>query len=139
IYRRKSEDFLHKGKDGWGHEYRTCKKMANKPPAPYRTGTQKSCRKSNSKTWLTKGEKVIYAFLCAAIIACGMFIVSYASTTDTLNRETQTLNDEVNAQKVENENLLFEVRELSKPERITKVAKDNGLEIQEAQVKQAAN
>lgn len=95
--------------------------------------------KVTSKTWLTKGEKVIYAFLCAAIIACGMFIVSYASTTDTLNRETQALNDEVNAQKVENENLLFEVRELSKPERITKVAKDNGLEIQEAQVKQAAN
>lgn len=95
--------------------------------------------KVKSKSWLTKGEKVIYAFLCAAIIACGMFIVSYSSTTDALNRDTQALNDKVNAQEVENENLLFEVRELSKPERITKVAKENGLEIQESQVKRAAN
>src|SRR5699024_11810246 len=66
IYRRKSEDFHHKAKDGWRHQYRTCKKMANKPPAPYRTGTQKRCRKSNKEDLVDKRGKGHLCFpLCS--------------------------------------------------------------------------
>ena len=52
-------------------------------------------------------------------------------TTDTLNRELQTLEANVQQQKVENETLKFEMKELSKPERIIKIAKENGLKIQD--------
>lgn len=95
--------------------------------------------KVRSKSWLTKGEKIIYAFLCGLIILSGVFIVSFSSTTDTLNRDMQSLNEKVHQQQVENENLIYEVRELSKPSRITKIAKENGLKIQDTQVKRAAN
>src|SRR5690625_3863480 len=66
-----------------------------------------------------------------------MYIVSFSSSTDTLNRDVQSLEVQVQQMKVDNESLSFEVRELSKPERITKIARDNGLKIQDAQVKRA--
>jgi len=93
-------------------------------------------RKNN---WLTKGEKIIYSFLALLIVAAGMYIVSFSSSTDTLNRDVQSLEVQVQQMKVDNESLSFEVRELSKPERITKIARDNGLKIQDAQVKRAVH
>lgn len=93
-------------------------------------------RKNN---WLTKGEKIIYSFLGILIVAAGLYIVSYSSSTDTLNREVQSLEVQVQQMKVDNESLSFEIRELSKPERITKIARENGLKIQDAQVKRAVH
>jgi len=108
-------------------------------PRPSEHPKKKIVVKVRSKSWLTKGEKIIYAFLSVLIILSGIFMVSYSSTTDSLNRDVQTLNEKVHQQQVENEGLLFEVRELSKPERITKIAKENGLKIQDTQVKRASN
>src|SRR5690625_1324376 len=83
--------------------------------------------KIRKQGWITKGEKILYSIVGACLILAALFIVSYSSSTDTLNRELQTLEQTVQNQQVTNESLLFEVRELSRPERITKIAKDNGL------------
>lgn len=89
------------------------------------------------QSWITKGEKILYSFIGISLIIAGIFIVSYSSSTDSLNRELQKLEKSVQTQEVKNEGLIFEVKELSRPERITKIAKDNGLTIQDAKVKQA--
>lgn len=87
--------------------------------------------------WVTKGEKFLYALFAVIVITAAYFITSFSSSTDQLNRELQTLETSVNQQVVSNDTLLFEVKELSKPERITQIAKENGLKIQDAQVKRA--
>lgn len=95
--------------------------------------------KVRKKSWLTKGEKVIYAFLCTLMILLGIYIVSFSSSTDALNRNVQSLENTVEQQQIENAGLVYEIRELSKPERITKIAKEHGLKIQDTKVKRATN
>lgn len=102
-----------------------------------RDNQRKVVVKVRSKNWLTKGEKVIYAFLATALLGIGIFIVSYASSVDTLNRDVQSLEQDIQQQTAKNDELLGEVRELSKSERITSIAKENGLKIQDAKVKRA--
>src|SRR5699024_3854449 len=92
-------------------------------------------RKNN---WITKGEKIIYSFAATCLILFGIYVVSYSSSTDTLNRELQELETKVQNQQIQNEVLTFEVRELSRPERITKIAKENGLKVQDSKVKKAS-
>lgn len=87
--------------------------------------------------WVTKGEKFLYALFAVIVITAAYFIISFSSSTDQLNRELQTLESQVNQKVVSNDTLNFEVKELSKPERITQIAKENGLKIQDAQVKRA--
>lgn len=89
------------------------------------------------QSWITKGEKMLYSLVGVFLLIAGYFIVSYSSSTDTLNRELQSLEGKIEEQKVVNESLLFEVKELSKPERITKVAKENGLKIEDGEIKHA--
>lgn len=98
---------------------------------------QKVQVKVRKQGWLTKGEKLLYTLISVAIILAGIFIVSFSSSTDTLNRELQDLEKTVQYQQVKNEGLLFEMKSLSRPERITKIARDKGLKIQNAEVKQA--
>lgn len=98
---------------------------------------QKIAVKVQKQGWLTKGEKILYSFLGVVIISAGIFIVSYSSSTDTLNRDLQDLETTVQYQQVKNENLQYEMKSLSRPERITKIARDKGLKIQNAEVKQA--
>lgn len=93
--------------------------------------------KVKKKSWLTKGEKIIYALFGVLLIVAGIYIVSFSSATDSLNRELQTLEANVQQQRIENETLMFEKDELSKPERITAIAKENGLKIQATKVKRA--
>ena len=87
--------------------------------------------------WITKGEKVIYAIAAAAIIIFGVFMVSLSSSTDAMNRELQQLENTVQQQIIANEGLEFEVKELSRPERIISIAESHGLQIQNSEVKQA--
>lgn len=94
--------------------------------------------KVRKQGWITKGEKIIYSLIATCLIIAGIAMVSYSSSTDTLNRELQSLEQTVQNQQVTNEALLFEVKELSRPERITQIAKENGLKIQDAEVKQAS-
>lgn len=99
---------------------------------------QKTVRvKVRRKSWITKGEKIIYSFVGICLIAAGVYIVSYSSTTDTLNRDIQTLEKRISEQHIQNENLEFKIKELSKPERIMKIAEKNGLKIQDTKVKRA--
>ncbi|RYG74075.1 cell division protein FtsL [Lentibacillus lipolyticus] len=90
------------------------------------------------KRWITKGEKVLYSIVGLLIIAASIYVVSFASSTDTLNRKVDSLEQTIEHQEVTNEGLLYEKKQLSRPERITRIAKENGLKIQDAQVKQAS-
>lgn len=96
---------------------------------------KKVVKKVKKRKILTKGEKIIYTFFSMIVLIAAIYIVSFASTTDGLNRDIQKLESEVQQHKVVNKDLAFEISELSKPERITKIAKENGLKIQEAKVK----
>lgn len=87
--------------------------------------------------WITKGEKVIYSAVAFLLLIAAVFMVTVSSQTDTLNREVQRLERTVEQQKITNETLAFEVKELSRPERIIAFAEAKGLEIQNAEVKQA--
>lgn len=93
--------------------------------------------KVRKKGLVTRGEKFLYAFFCLIFIITCFYIVSYSSTMDSLNRDVQTLEQNVEQQIVTNENLMIEIKELSKPERITKIAKENGLKVQDTEVKKA--
>lgn len=93
--------------------------------------------KVRKKRWITKGEKVLYSLIGICLIMSGFMIVSYSSATDAINRDIQTLEQTINEQHVQNENLHFEVKELSKPERIMSIAEENGLKIQDTKVKRA--
>lgn len=93
--------------------------------------------KVKKQGWITKGEKIIYSMIAVALIIAGLYMVSLSSQTDTLNREMQQLERTVEQQKIANEGLAFEVKELSRPERIISIAESNGLKIQNAEVKQA--
>lgn len=93
--------------------------------------------KVKRRSWVSKGEKVIYTLFSVGLIASCLYIVSYASKLDQLNRDLLQLEQTVHNQKLENEALYFEVSELSSPERIIKIARENGLKIQDAKVKRA--
>lgn len=84
---------------------------------------------------ITKAEKYLYIMFSIVLIIASAYVVSFSSKTDTMNRELQTFEEKINNQKLVNEGLTFEVKELSQPERITKIAKDRGLKIQDAEVK----
>src|SRR5690625_4102064 len=86
---------------------------------------QKVTVKVRKQGWITKGEKVLYTLIGSCIIIAGGFMVSFSSTTDSLNRELQQLESTVQNQQVINEGLLFEMKELERPERITKIAREN--------------
>src|SRR5699024_12704140 len=79
-----------------------------------RDNQRKFVVKVRSKNWLTKGEKVIYAFLATVLLVIGILIVSYASSVDTLNLDVQSLEQDIKNQTAKNNKLLGEVRELNK-------------------------
>lgn len=93
--------------------------------------------KVRKKGWVSKGEKIIYTVFSIGLMVACLYIVSFASKTDQLNRELLSLEQTVHDQKIENEALYFEASELSSPERIIKIARENGLKIQDAKVKKA--
>lgn len=111
----------------WQHGYSTQTPIKEKKVAV----------KVHKQSWITKGEKALYSVVGVFLILASIVIVTYSSSTDTLNRELQSLEQKVQIQQVENEGLLFKKKELSTPERITTIAKENGLKIQDAEVKQA--
>lgn len=93
--------------------------------------------KVRRRGWISTGEKFIYSLFGIGLLVSCLFVVSYASKTDQLNRDLLKLEQSVHNQKIENEALYFEVSELSSPERIIQIARENGLKIQDAKVKRA--
>lgn len=93
--------------------------------------------KIHKKRWVTTGEKFLYSVFSGVMVTSLFFVVSFSSSTDTLNREVQALQQKVQQQQNLNQNLEYKVKELSNPDRILEIAKENGLKIQNTQVKQA--
>lgn len=93
--------------------------------------------KVNKKRWISTGEKFLYSVATTAVVAASVFLVQFSSTTDSLNRDIRSLEQDITQQQSQNENLAYQVKELSNPDRILKIAKQNGLNIQNAKVKQA--
>lgn len=89
------------------------------------------------QSWITKGEKVLYSLFGFCIISASIYMVSFASSTDQLNRDLQKLENTVEHQQVVNEGLTYEKTMLSEPERIINIAEKHGLTIQASEVKQA--
>ncbi|NBJ68498.1 MULTISPECIES: cell division protein FtsL [Clostridia] len=87
--------------------------------------------------WITKGEKIIYSIIGLFIVVACIYMVSFASSTDSINRDMQELEIKVKAQQSENDLLSDEIKKLSRPERIIEIAKKNGLQVQDAKVRQA--
>lgn len=114
---------------------------ARKWEVPYTSHVQSKEKqlKVRKTGWITKGEKILYTFTGVCLIVAALYIVSFSSITDSINRDIQSLEQQIQAQKVENESLFFEKKELSRPERITRIAKENGLTIQNAEVRQASS
>ncbi|UFU00935.1 cell division protein FtsL [Radiobacillus kanasensis] len=94
--------------------------------------------KINKKRWVTTGEKVLYTVCSAIAVTALFFIVSFSISVDSINRDVQQMEQQMDKQQVQNENLEYKVKELSNPDRILKIAKENGLKIQNAEVKQAS-
>lgn len=113
---------------------RSWQQSPNRDTAPQQKQVVIKVRK---KGLVTRGEKALYAFFCIVFIITCFYIVSYSSSMDTLNRNVQTLEQNVEQQIATNENLMIEIKELSKPERITKIAKENGLKVQDTEIKKA--
>src|SRR5699024_3491855 len=113
-------------------------RIQNSPEINHKqTGQNKVHMKVTENDKITKGEKYIYIFFSLILDLFSAYIVFYSSQTDTSNRELQTYEATVEDQKLINEGLTYEVKELSQSERITKIAKENGLKIQDNQVKKA--
>lgn len=89
------------------------------------------------KSWITKGEKVLYSAVGICLIIAAALIVSFSSSSDTLNRQVQSLEQKVQKQELKVEALEHEVKELSEPERILEKAKKHGLKVQNTEMKQA--
>lgn len=100
----------------------------------HQTQTQVQVHK---KRWISTGEKVLYSLVSGLAILASVFVVSYSSTLDSVNRDTQKLETQIKEQKLQNQNLQYKVKELSNPERILQIAKENGLKIHQSKVKQA--
>lgn len=93
--------------------------------------------KVHKKRWISKGEKILYCTGTAITLAVSVFFIHFAVQTDELNRDIRSLENQISEQEAYNENLTYQVKELSNPDRILQIAKKNGLNIQNAQVKQA--
>jgi|SRR5690625_2703585 len=93
--------------------------------------------KVRKQGWITKGEKILYFLVGVGLIAAAFYIVSFASANDSLNREIQSLENQIQEQQIINATLASEKKELSDPDRIIKFAKENGLKVQNTELKQA--
>ncbi|WP_101843794.1 cell division protein FtsL [Halobacillus sp. Marseille-P3879] len=93
--------------------------------------------KVQKKQWISTGEKVLYSLATGLVVIASVFMVQFTSTTDTLNRDIQNMEQEIAQQKSDNDSLAYKAKELSNPDRILEIAKENGLELQNAEVKQA--
>lgn len=90
-----------------------------------------------SKAWLTRGEKILYSLFGIILILCSYYLVSFSSATDTLNRDIQALQEEIELKQIQNESLTYKINELSRPERIKAIAEKYGLKVQNTKVKSA--
>lgn len=85
---------------------------------------------------ITLGEKMLGVLFGVLTCFALIYIVSYSSNIDAMNRDVQLLERQVREQETTNANLEYQVMEYSNPDRILSIAKENGLNIQNTKVKQ---
>lgn len=105
---------------------------------PKRQPTKKYKVTVKSRT-LTKGEYLLYSMygiILAAILFAGVHL---SAQIDQLNRDIESVRMSITEQSTINDNLVYQQMEYSNPERILSIAKENGLNIQNTQVKQATS
>src|SRR5690625_1798664 len=96
---------------------------------------QKVVVKVKRRSWLTKGEKIIYSLCAIMMIIATFYIVSFSSTIDSLHRASENIEAKDQQKIITNNDVTVEVNELSEPGRILDIAYENGLKIQDAKVK----
>lgn len=90
---------------------------------------------NHKKQGITKGEKILIAAATLIIFALGVACVSLEIMVANTNREVQDTNRSVEEITVVNNNLSQEVQELSRYDRVYAIAKANGLEMNESNVR----
>lgn len=91
----------------------------------------------NKRKWISTGEKYLYSIVSGAVLCACAYVISFSSATDSLNRDIETLEGNIEQQQSVNNSLSYDVEQLRNPERILDVAKKHGLDIKQSQVKQA--
>ncbi|NSL50773.1 cell division protein FtsL [Calidifontibacillus erzurumensis] len=81
------------------------------------------------KSSLTVGEKFLITFLVFMSALGCMLIISKQAAIIQMNNDIRALESEITAQEKVNSGLYEEITELSKPERILQIAKQQGLTI----------
>lgn len=102
---------------------------------PARKQQKRVVVKVKNKSWLTKGEKVLYSLGFIMLLAATFYVVSFSAQVDQLNRQYQSLETDVNNKITSNEVLTYEMKELSEPTRILAIANANGFKVQGKQIK----
>mgnify|MGYP001240444707 FL=1 len=91
------------------------------------------------KTLFTKGEKVLYTLGILVLTCFAVYMVMFSTSVDSMNRDIQQLDRNIDAIQSQNVSLRAEVQELSNPTRILTIAEKHGLDIKNSNVKQANN
>ncbi|WP_018659473.1 cell division protein FtsL [Allofustis seminis] len=84
---------------------------------------------------LTRVEAFMIAIFSMAVFALLIFNVYSAMYTSNLNRQVQDMNEEIMKTEVVVDNLTQHVHELSRYERVYKIAEEQGLKMNEKNVK----
>ncbi|MBB6449391.1 cell division protein FtsL [Geomicrobium halophilum] len=87
------------------------------------------------KKKLTLGEKCLLALIVSAVVLTAVMMVTNYANMYSQDREISQLQTEINHQQQYNEGLEHQVSELSDPERILSIAKENGMELNEENVR----
>ena len=85
--------------------------------------------KVKKKRVITTGEKLLLSILLVVSTIGCMMIISKQAAIYQINNDIQVLESNITNQQKVNSDLEEEITELSRPERILKIAKDQGLTI----------
>lgn len=115
----------------------------HQPASHYTQVEQQTTQRKQAKVyvnhrWVTSGEKFLYVVFGLLVATACAYVIHFSSNLDTMNRNMQQLEGQITQQQTINDNLTYQVKELSNPDRILSIAKENGLKIQNTEVKQTA-
>ncbi|HSJ37190.1 MAG TPA: cell division protein FtsL [Planococcus sp. (in: firmicutes)] len=101
-------------------------------PAVPHTPNHQPVRK---KGLITKGEKVLYLSFLAVFVMCALLVLQNQAAIQATTHEIQTIEKDVSEIQKQNTDLSVQVSELSTYERIWAKAKEQGLKLNEQNVK----
>ncbi|SDI66288.1 cell division protein FtsL [Natribacillus halophilus] len=108
--------------------------LAEKPYVREEQREVQTVRRQIRKTF-TRAEKGLLTLIGAAIVFSAILMVSNYASMYTQNQEISQLQNDISQQQQYNEGLEHQVSELSDPERILNIAEENGMELNEDNVR----